>query len=71
MSYPSISFASVSYSSFLCPSITTLSTNSSSVSISEKNKVEFGTKLIEYYEDENKLSVLISFIYNNCIDGIG
>ncbi len=40
------------------------------VAISEKDKVEFGTKLIAYYEDENKLDELIEFIYDKCLDGI-
>ena len=40
------------------------------ISISEENKVEFGTKLIEYYENEEKLKELINFIYNKCLDGI-
>ena len=40
------------------------------LSISEENKVEFGTKLIAYYENEDKLQELVEFIYNKCIDGI-
>ena len=40
------------------------------ISIPEKHKVEFGTKLISYYENENTLEDLKSFIYNNCLDGI-
>lgn len=40
------------------------------ISIGEKNKVEFGTKLIEYYEDEHKLEQLKEFIYDKCLDGI-
>ena len=40
------------------------------ISISEENKVEFGTKLINYYEDETKLEELVNFIYNKCLDGI-
>lgn len=40
------------------------------ISISEENKVEFGTRLIEYYEKEEKLQELMDFIYNKCLDGI-
>ena len=40
------------------------------VSIAEKDKVEFGNKLIEYYENEEQLNELISFIYDKCLDGI-
>lgn len=40
------------------------------ISISEDNKVEFGTKLIEYYEYEEKIESLIQFIYDKCLDGM-
>ena len=40
------------------------------ISISEENKVEFGTKLIAYYEDEQKIDELMEFIYDKCLDGI-
>lgn len=40
------------------------------ISISEENKIEFGNKLIEYYENENCLEDLKQFIYINCLDGI-
>lgn len=40
------------------------------ISIGEDNKVEFGTKLIEYYEDEEKLRFLVDFIYDKCLEGI-
>lgn len=40
------------------------------ISISEENKVEFGTKLIAFYENEEKLEELIEFIYNKCLDGM-
>ena len=40
------------------------------ISVSNEDKVNFGTKLIEYYEDENKIENLKEFIYNNCLDGI-
>lgn len=40
------------------------------VSISEENKVEFGTRLIEYYENEEKIEKLVEFIYEKCLDGI-
>lgn len=40
------------------------------VSIAEENKVEFGTRLIEYYENEASLDELAKFIYEKCLDGI-
>lgn len=40
------------------------------ISIGEKEKVEFGTKLIAYYENEEKLDELARFIYDKCLDGI-
>lgn len=40
------------------------------ISVSEENKIEFGTRLIAYYEDEEKLEELKQFIFDNCIDGI-
>ncbi|MBO5005044.1 MAG: Fic family protein [Clostridia bacterium] len=40
------------------------------ISVSEENKVEFGTKLIEYYENEEKIESLIQFIYDKCLDGM-
>lgn len=40
------------------------------ISIAEENKVEFGTKLIEFYEDENNLQSLVEFIYDKCLYGI-
>ena len=40
------------------------------ISVSEENKVEFGTKLIAYYENEDKLKELINFIYDKCLDGM-
>ena len=40
------------------------------ISVSEENKVEFGTKLIAYYENEYKLAELVTFIYDKCLDGI-
>ena len=40
------------------------------ISVSEENKVEFGTKLIQYYENEDKLDDLINFLYENCLNGI-
>lgn len=40
------------------------------ISISQENKVEFGCKLIEYYENENKLQELKEFIYEKCLDGM-
>lgn len=40
------------------------------ISIGEKEKVDFGTKLIAYYENEEKLNELARFIYDKCLDGI-
>ena len=40
------------------------------ITVSENNKVEFGTKLIAYYENEDKLEDLIQFIYEKCLDGM-
>lgn len=40
------------------------------VSISDEHKVEFGIKLIEYYESEDKLEDLKNFLYEKCLDGI-
>ena len=40
------------------------------ISISEENKVEFGTRLIEYYENEEKLEKLVQFVYDKCLDGM-
>lgn len=40
------------------------------ISISIENKVEFGTKLIEYYENEEKIIELKEFIYEKCLNGV-
>ena len=40
------------------------------ISVAEKCKVEFGTKLIAYYENENLLEDLKKYIYDNCLCGI-
>lgn len=40
------------------------------VSIPAEYKVEFGTKLIDYYENEDKLDSLVDFIYDKCLNGI-
>ena len=40
------------------------------ISVAEKYKVEFGTKLIAYYEDDSKIEDLKQFIYDNCLEGI-
>ena len=40
------------------------------ISVAEKYKIEFGTKLIAYYEDENMLDDLKKFVYDNCLEGI-
>lgn len=40
------------------------------ISISEENKVEFGTKLISYYQNDEMLNELVHFIYDKCLDGM-
>lgn len=40
------------------------------ISVSEENKVEFGAKLIAYYENEENLEELVEFVYDNCLDGM-
>ncbi len=40
------------------------------ISISDENRIEFGTRLIEYYENENKIDDLKNFIFEKCLDGI-
>lgn len=40
------------------------------ISIPQEFKVEFGTKLIEYYENEEKQEMLKEFLYKNCLNGI-
>lgn len=40
------------------------------ISISEDNKIEFGNKLIAYYENEDNLDDLKGFIFEKCLDGI-
>ena len=40
------------------------------ISISEENKVQFGTLLIKYYENEEELENLVNFVYEKCLDGI-
>ena len=40
------------------------------ISVSQENKIEFGTKLIEHYEDENKIIELKEFIFDKCLNGI-
>lgn len=40
------------------------------ISVSEEHKVEFGTKLIEYYENDDKLNVLMNFVYEKCLEGM-
>jgi prophage maintenance system killer protein len=40
------------------------------ISISENDKIEFGKRLIAYYEDETNLKDLLDLLYNNCLDGL-
>lgn len=40
------------------------------ISISEENKIEFGNKLIDFYENQDKIEDLKYFLFSNCIDGI-
>ena len=39
------------------------------ISVAGVYKVEFGTKLIAYYENEEKIKELLEFIYNKCLYG--
>lgn len=40
------------------------------IAIDEEDKIEFGERLIQYYENENKLEELEKFIYDKCLYGI-
>lgn len=40
------------------------------ISVSEENKIEFGKKLIDFYEHEERLEDLKQFIYDKCLYGI-
>lgn len=40
------------------------------IAIDEEDKIEFGERLIRYYENEDKLEELETFIYNKCLYGI-
>lgn len=40
------------------------------ISISNENKIEFGERLIKYYENENALDSLKEFICEKCLSGI-
>lgn len=40
------------------------------ISISEEYKVEFGNRLIAYYEDDNSLNNLKNYLYEYCLDGL-
>ena len=40
------------------------------ISISDEDRIEFGTRLIQYYEDENKIEALKDFLCERCLDGI-
>lgn len=40
------------------------------ISISNENKVEFGSKLIAFYENNDNLEELKQFIFKKCLDGI-
>lgn len=40
------------------------------ISVLEEDKVEFGTKLINYYENEEALEDLAEFVYDKCLDGM-
>jgi len=40
------------------------------ISISAEDKIEFGSKLIDYYENEDKIENLKVFLYEKCLDGI-
>ena len=40
------------------------------ITVSEENKIEFGVKLIAYYENEGKINELVEFLYQKCLYGI-
>ena len=40
------------------------------VSISNENKIEFGSRLIQFYENDEKIEDLEQFIFEKCLDGI-
>lgn len=40
------------------------------IAIEEEDKIEFGEKLIQYYENEDRLEELEKFIYDKCLYGI-
>ena len=40
------------------------------ISISNEDKVEFGTRLIKYYEDDDAIEELKLFLYEKCLDGM-
>lgn len=39
------------------------------LSISNDDRIQFGTKLIKYYESDDNIEDLKNFLYENCLDG--
>lgn len=39
------------------------------ISISNEDRIEFGTRLIKYYESDDNIEDLKNFLYENCLDG--
>ena len=39
-------------------------------SIADEDRIEFGTRLIKYYENEESIEELKQFLYKKCLDGV-
>ena len=40
------------------------------LSIADEDRIEFGTRLIKYYENEESIEELKQFLYKKCLDGV-
>ena len=40
------------------------------LSIADEDRIEFGTRLIKYYENEESIEELKQFLYEKCLDGV-
>ena len=40
------------------------------LSIADEDRIEFGTRLIKYYENEESIEKLKQFLYEKCLDGV-
>ena len=38
--------------------------------MSDEDRIEFGTRLIKYYENEESIEKLKQFLYEKCLDGV-